>query len=289
MRRLSTSSTKELLVRQRRTESGSRLAGFRGGIWSGVLLVALVSCSSAGGPTNTSAPSTGTPLTETTTSPPAIRVTSTLDGQATLPHRIHWIARPTGATSEVDFLVDGRQLWVEHNAPYVYGDDGNYLVTSFLTPGKHVFSVRAIGLGGQTATDSVTATVPVAPAPPEALTGTWKSSQSGHPPGDASLIVNSEGWYIGSFPVTDSNGNRVDVAYLSPGLLEVRTGMATGHDLVSGAASDNDLNGWCNDAPGSPARYRWSVNRSHLHFTFVSGLPCPGFTQFLKATWTRVT
>lgn len=39
----------------------------------------------------------------------------------------------------MDFLIDGHQLWVEHNTPYFYGDDGNYLVTSFLKPGKHIF------------------------------------------------------------------------------------------------------------------------------------------------------
>lgn len=57
-------------------------------------------------------------------------MTSTLDGHATLPHRIHWQAFPSAPSlniSEVDFLIDGHQLWVEHNTPYFYGDDGNYL------------------------------------------------------------------------------------------------------------------------------------------------------------------
>lgn len=42
----------------------------------------------------------------------------------------------------------------------------------------------------------------------------------------------------------------IDVAYLKPGLLEVRTGMATGHDRVAGAPADQDLNGFCNNDPG---------------------------------------
>jgi hypothetical protein len=270
------------------------------GAWCGLLLVLLASCSSAAGPSTaasslagsnpsatTPGPSaTSAPESRASDSPPSLTVTSTLDGHTALPHRIHWIAKPSGLVSEVDFLIDGEQLWVEHNAPYSYGDDGNYLVTSFLTAGNHDFTVRAIGLQGQTATDAVTATVPLAPQPPSALAGTWKSFQT--PVGTASLIVNSEGWYMGSFPVNHhTGGNRVDVAYLAPGLVEVRTGMATGHDLVSGSSNDDDLNGWCNDAPGSPARYRWAVSGAHLHLTFMSGDPCSGFTRFLEAVWTR--
>src|SRR5690348_9885266 len=109
-----------------------------------------------------------------------LTVTSTLDGHTALPHRIHWQAFPSGPpldVSQVDYLIDGRQLWVEHAAPYFYGSDGNYLVTSFLKPGEHTFTVRVIGSAGQTATDSVTATVPPAPAPPAALAGTWKARQ----------------------------------------------------------------------------------------------------------------
>ena len=74
--------------------------------------------------------------------------------------------------SEVDFLIDGKLGWVEHVTPYFYGSDANYLVTSFLTPGKHVFTVRAIDVRGHVATDTVTATAPQAPSPPAALAGT---------------------------------------------------------------------------------------------------------------------
>jgi hypothetical protein len=221
-----------------------------------------------------------------TASTAKLTVTSTLDRLTVLPHRIHWQAfpiAPAADVSEVDYLIDGKQLWTEHNPPYFYGDDGNYLVTSFLTPGKHVFTVRAVGAEGQTATDAVTATVPPAPAPPAALAGTWKAWQrtAGGPAGYASLVIGSVGWYEGQFPVTQSNGNLEDVAYLSPGLVQIRTGMATGHDMVAGAPSDDDLNGWCNNAPGSPARYRWSVTGTHLRFTFAGGHPWPRLHQIL--------
>ena len=253
-------------------------------LWLAALLavLALAACSTAGA---------AAPNGPATASTAKLTVTSTLDGHTALPHRIHWQAFPSGpslAVSEVDYLIDGKQVWVEHIAPYFYGDDGNYLVTSFLTPGKHVFTVRAIDVRGHVATDTVTATVPRAPSPPAALAGPWKALQSaGGGVGYASLVISSVGWYEGQFPVTRSNGNLEDVAYPSPGLVEIRTGMATGHDMVAGAPSDNDLNGWCNNAPGAPARYRWTVTGTHLRFTFAGGHPCPGFTGFLTASWTR--
>jgi len=222
-----------------------------------------------------------------------VTVTSTLDGHTTLPHRIHWQAFPHAQSrvAEVDYLIDGKRMWTERNAPYFYGDNGNYLVTSFLRPGKHAFTVRAVDVSGQIATDTVTAAVPPAPAPPAALAGTWEATQpaGGSLAGSVSLVITSVGWYEGQYPVTNLNGNLEDVAYLSPGLVEVRTGMAIGHDSVANGGADNDLNGWCNDDPGSPARYRWSVTGTHLSFTFAGGQPCSGFTKFLTVTWTRVS
>ncbi len=68
-------------------------------------------------------------------------VKSTLDGMSVLPHRIVWLALPSlgrGKVARVDFLIDGgRVRWTERNPPYRYADDGGYLVTSWLTPGRH--------------------------------------------------------------------------------------------------------------------------------------------------------
>jgi hypothetical protein len=275
----------------------ARYLGLRAAAASGLvaIMMMLAACSSSGGPST--AASTG-PVSSgqgppSSASSEALSVTSTLDGLTTLPHRIKWIARPSRQTqiSEVDFLIDGRQLWVEQNEPYSYGNDGNYLVTSFLQPGKHEFTVRAIGSDGPTATDRVTATVRTAPRPPPALAGTWAGSRQpepgGAPGGTWHLNVSSVGWRIEEPESSGSGGNLVDVAYPSSGLVEIRTGMATGHDVMAGAPVDDDLNGWCNNEPGSPVRYRWSVEGTDLHLTFVGGDPCTGFTEFLTAHWTR--
>jgi hypothetical protein len=138
-------------------------------------------------------------------------------------------------------------------------------------------------IAGNTARTTVTARVPVAPAPPSALAGSWKryveqTDPSGPPSGYWHLAFNRVGWTIRD---TSGGGNVLDVAYLKPGLLEVRTGMATGHDTVVGAPADEDLNGFCNNEPGRPVRYRWSVEGPKLRFRYVSGRACPGFTHFL--------
>ena len=254
------------------------------------MLVMTAGCSSPGSPPAATEPST-TRQVPSSASAEQLTISSTLDGRRSLPHRIHWQATPSRAdVSEVDFLVDGKQLWVEHNAPYDYGDDGNYLVTSFLEPGRHTFTVRAIGFDGQSAKDTVTASVPVPPAPPAALAGTWTARSRQF---SATLVIDSEGWYFGPDPLStlgpDNGGNRMDVAYLSPRLLEIRTGMATGDDTVAGKPFDNDLNGWCNNAPGSPARYRWSVHGATLSMTFAGGRPCSGFTKIMTTPWTRAS
>src|ERR1700758_1118777 len=85
-------------------------------------------------------------------SPARLTVTSTLDGHTVLPPRIPGQAFstvPAAHISRVDYLIDGRLSWVETRTPYFYGRDGNWLVTSFLTPGAHTFTVRAFTRGGQ--------------------------------------------------------------------------------------------------------------------------------------------
>jgi len=109
-----------------------------------------------------------------------LTVTSTLDGHTALPQRIHWQAfpRPSAGVTEVDYLIDGKQLWVERHTPYFYGSDGNYLVTTFLTPRAHAFTVRAVYTNGHTATDTVTATVTAAPPRPRRWSAHGRDSSS---------------------------------------------------------------------------------------------------------------
>jgi hypothetical protein len=256
------------------------------------LVCVTAACSPAGSSSSahsaaSSSPAAAAPLT----------ITSTLAGRTSLPHRIHWQATPSvpGAdVSEVDFLIDGKVYWVEHNAPYFYGSDGNYLVTSFLTAGPHTFTVKVVTTTGRTASQTVTATVPVAPAPPAALAGTWWNFQrqgnpaSGSPPtGYWRLVVSPAGWRIYD---TAGTGDMLDVVYPAPGQLVFQTGMATGHPLYGTASQPVgfDLNGWCGNDPGTPVRYHWSVTAHGLSLHYEGGQPCPGFNGFMTSAWSRV-
>jgi hypothetical protein len=176
-------------------------------------------------------------------------VTSSLDGKKVLPLRIHWIAQlhhiSPSQVLEVDYFIDGKKAWDEKQPPYYYGGystqfptdapwhGGNSLVTSFLTPGMHTFSVRVLRLTGAPLTDTVKARVITAPAPPTNLAGAWtrivtpddlKKGPPGPPPGPWTVHVTSVGWGgDGSSTTIPPNepgwgGNdRWDVRYLANG------------------------------------------------------------------------
>src|SRR5713101_4204863 len=138
-------------------------------------------------------------------------VTSSLDGKSVLPVRSHWIAYPQidpsqGQVAEVDYLIDGYHAWTAHNAPWYYGDNGNWLVTSILKPGLHTFTVRALTADNQVAIDTFQARVIAPPQPPAKLAGRWTRA-------GGTLWIAKNGWSIGPNQVVDAqylpNGNVV--------------------------------------------------------------------------------
>lgn len=168
----------------------------------------------------------------------AVSIAFSLDGRSVLPLRIHWTARPSvpsSAVAEVDFLIDGRLGWTEMRAPYFYGDDGNWLVTTFLRSGSHRFTVRLTTVAGKTASDTVTARVVQAPAPPASLAGKWQhtvtaadvahaTSSQPPPTGSWKLTIGRVGWQM-----TDpqGGGGAFDVVYLANGGLQMRPTIET--------------------------------------------------------------
>jgi hypothetical protein len=218
----------------------------------------------------------------------AFTVRSTLTGKTVLPHRIRWLGIPSlppAKVAEVDFLIDGKLRWVEHHAPYTYGFDGNYLVTSWLIPGSHTFAVRAISTAHQRASTSTTARVLPASPPPAALAGTWKrtltKAEAGNsgPSGLWQLTINKIGW---QFRAPGGRGALVDVAYLSSGTLEARGGIATKN------RSPQEGNPWCEE-PFQPVRYRWSITGSSLKLTLAGPKRCDGQSDIWAGDWTRAS
>src|SRR4029077_9577821 len=106
--------------------------------------------------------------------------------------RIAWIASTPGLprsglkSGGIGFLIDGKIVSFTDEQPYTFPDHGGYLVTTWLKPGSHKFTVRAHAKDGAIMEDNVTARVAAPAAPPAALVGSWQrtvADTSGAPKG----------------------------------------------------------------------------------------------------------
>jgi hypothetical protein len=225
-----------------------------------------------------------------------LSVTSTLQGRQVLPHRIRWLVRTSlsqAQVGEVAFLIDGKARWIERRAPYTYGDDGGYLVTSWLTPGSHRFAVRVRSNDGRSATEVVVARVRPAPEPPAALAGTWRrdvqgtSQQIGGPPGIYTLRFDRR-WIQdrapGAWNPDTGHGGIVDNYWVPAARTFEIAGSVTFRIL-----RDEDAEGgwWCE--PGGPrATYSWSVTGDTLTLKPLNGRdPCGERGYVYTGDWTR--
>jgi hypothetical protein len=238
------------------------------------------------------------------------RVTSSIDGKTVLPHRVHWIAHPNAsAIAEVDFLIDGKLRWVEHNPPYTYSglDADGYLVTSWLAPGRHRFTVRATNLGGQTASDSIVARISAAPAPPAALAGTWqravdpttapKPGSPGNPtetilPAGTYKLTFDRRWIKDSFPgawaLPQSNHTGEGIVGESDWNPGARRFHVQGAVMFHPFSDSLPEGSWCY-MWGPPADYKWSVTGDTLTLVPVGGAdPCRIRGFVWAGAWTRV-
>jgi hypothetical protein len=220
-------------------------------------------------------------------------VTSTLDGKTVLPHRIHWVATPTlppTHVTEVEFLIDGGAVrWIGRRPPYTYGGVGGYLVTSWLAPGLHRFTAKAIAIDRRVTADTVTARVTQAPAPPAALAGTWErtlapTGRAGWAPGVYKLVFDRR-WIELVHPGGTGQTDYID---WTPAKRSFRVrGPVTLRMQVS------DVRGGWPCEPGGPGGvYAWSVAGRKLTLT-PGGWPnatdlCALRGRIFTGLWTRV-
>jgi hypothetical protein len=233
------------------------------------------------------------------------RVRSSLDGKSALPYRIAWNAYPSAPSSrikQVDFLVDGKVRWIEHHPPYSYAD-GDALVTTWLSPGSHRFTVRAIETGGARASDTVIARVLAAPDPPSELAGSWHrtvdTSSLHNPPG----VENPSGtytltfdprWIQARFPgrfipgdgahasVHDGHGWIID-AYATYNSSTITLPGAVNFQVLTDWMQEGGF--WC--GPRNPAAYRWAVNGDTLTLSPAGRDRCAGRKFIWSGDWTR--
>ena len=245
--------------------------------------------------------------------PPPLKVTSSIDGKKVLPQRVRWLAYPNVAPAQVaavEYLVDGKLRWVEHNAPYNYASDDlhghlGYLFTSWLTPGTHKFTTRVRMKSGRKATDTVTARVLPAPAPPTTLAGTWtrlvtdqdrtkadpKYGRDNVPPaGRWRLVIDRVGaWELDPLGtgIVQAYSFSGDVLYAYAPIQMVPRAANGDPGSIARYGARVDAGGGidCNEA-GPFGTYRWSVVDEKLTLTATREL-CGQRRVVYEGTWTR--
>jgi hypothetical protein len=211
-----------------------------------------------------------------------------------LPLRVQWQAFPSGTgITSVQFIIDGQLGWVEQKTPYFYGDDGNWLVTSFLAPGLHEFTVRALVIGGKPASDTVKATTVAGDPPPAALQGSWKrtatpseitaacTSDNCPPPGAWQLNISAKGW-----STTDPQGGSglFDVVYVSGSAVQMRP------TIEYPPFPNSNNGGWCGDVdPLATYGATVSADGKSLNLRPSPSDPCGDRLAILRGMWTRVS
>jgi hypothetical protein len=216
---------------------------------------------------------------------PTLTVKSTLDGKAVLPLRIHWIVTanvPASNIASVSYLIDGKLGWVEHNPPYVYASDGNWLVTSFLSAGEHTFTARVLEKSGLSATDTIRAKVVAPPPPPAELAGTWRRTPANVKPAGAwQVTITPNGWMMRD---PQGGGGIFDVRYLSATRIEMRP------TIEHPPYPSPNNGGWCDDTdPLSVYRVSVASDGSTMTIGPADGHdPCQNRAGVMAGTWTRV-
>lgn len=234
----------------------------------------------------------------------AFSIKSSLDGKTTLPHRIPWIAYTSAPVlfPGVEFLIDGKRVFANRLEPYAFGDDGRdeasgtrktgYLVTSWLAPGEHRFTVRgkAIVAGMRTTTEkTITARVAAPPSPPAKLAGTWQRHLDAAVPPDPNRLYRSVTAQPGNYKIV------VDPRYLRMSGPAPRKHVKVDYIVDSRTLTfrgpvwtgDPDEGALC-DPWGPSANYSWSVSDGTLTLE-PAGNPdaCKQRGAILTGEWTR--
>jgi hypothetical protein len=241
----------------------------------------------------------------------AWKVTSTLDGKKVLGRRVAWIAATPGLpraelkSGGISFLIDGKIVSFTDEQPYTFPDHGGYLVTTWLKPGPHTFTVRARAKDGTIMDDNVTASVVAASPVAATLVGTWTrtlTDTSGAPKpgpnvtptptGTYKLVFDSRwvqtrfpGKYLGKASFKTGNGFVIDNDWTpSPQSFQALGGVQFKVLLDSDAEG-----GWWCEAGGPAATYNWNVSGNTLTLTPVGGTDsCASRGVVWAGQWTRV-
>jgi hypothetical protein len=180
--------------------------------------------------------------------------------------------------SEVDFLIDDQPAAVEHLAPYSFGGDASWLVTSFLEPGTHTFTTKAVAADGRTAVETATATVKAAPEPPADLSGRWSKTVAGDDPGVWHVTINAVGWL---FDDPHGGGQNQDTAYSAPGKVMI------GGSILEPVLDEYSRGGvFCGDEGDPDGVFSYSVSKDRSRLTLTADVPVC-YQGLIEGTWAR--
>ncbi|PYE49478.1 hypothetical protein [Deinococcus yavapaiensis] len=217
-----------------------------------------------------------------------IKVMSSLEGQTTLPLRTKWTVTTNidpEQVASVTYAIDGVTRWSEKKSPYSYGFDAGYLITTFLSPGPHKFTATVTANDGRTASNTVTATVSKAPAPPPALAGRWRRTREN---------VNFEGEWdiifdeVGAWIIDPMKGGVVEQINVQGDVIRVFAPIQMGlADLGVSAYGAKDIQGVICQEGGPEGAFKWARQGNQLKLTWLSGF-CGGRVDIWQGTWTRV-
>ncbi len=205
-----------------------------------------------------------------------LTVRSSIANGASLATPTAWVATVGGdiaglPVDRVEFLIDGRLAWTEHNAPYSFNDDGNLLVPSVLNPGSHQLEVDVYTSTGEAATTASTVTT-ARPTVPAALAGRSFAHTPGGGAGAWRYTFGSDG-VIRFDDASGSGGTEAFIA-LSDGTIRF-------YGPTNWIVPDDRRGGFC-DNPEGVTVMRWRGVGGKVAIT-SSGAdePCPGRTSNL--------
>ena len=255
----------------------------------------------------------------------AFTIGSSLTGMKVLPHRVRWVGYPSANVGSrgVDFLIDGKLVMRNRQPSHAFGEVGRdasgsvksgFLVTSWLTPGMHSFTVRACSPSpcytdtqfpgarpAVIATKTVVARVVAAPIPPAQLAGTWTKRVPKAIPGDPGALYNGPAAAGTYRMVIDSRF----IQHLDPHGIALNSDYsATPTTFTIGAPvwttpakplpkkgplvqTNPRESGWC-EPWGPDATYSWSVSGNTLTLAPQGGTDsCKQRGAVMTGDWTR--
>jgi hypothetical protein len=222
------------------------------------------------------------------------------------------VGHPEEEVREVEFLVDGRRLWIDEEPPYSYGADGAYLGTTrfYGEPGTSLhFTVRARLDDGRTRKEFVLAEVPrpIKSNKRAPVWGIWGRTSPSYisnppPPGELGPFTSNLNLHGHEFWV----GRSIDRASMYELWADERRFHVGLPIFIGSTTTPGGEQGWTFDGvqcppTGSEATYEWSWTKGRLvgHFQgekqFARYLvleaddePCAARRRILEGVWEGV-